>query len=488
MRAVAVADSVPDGDLCGGQDPPMPWDDLVRFRRGLYGCLTGWADALFELGDALVCRPGRAESLPALSLEPEFRRGHGSVYAALTAGGVDVERLRMLLLGTVPPGRDGVVWVAGDVSGWPRPAAVTSPQRLAMYDKSARTASGRPVTSGWPFLVLAGLEWGPTSWTAPVDAIRLAPADTLSGVSLAAMRRVLAGLAAAGRGETVGFVFDAEFDLIALSHELAGQAHILGRLRSNQVFHAEPEYIPGARGRRRRHGQRIKLNDPATLTTPDRTAEITSQRYGRVRIAAWDQRHRRLIRGADSYWVNHEGPLPIVTGSVIRVQVEHLPGGGTPDGSLWLWHAGPTPLDLVTIFAVYQRRFDEEHTFRFLKQDLMWTLPAPLQPDTADTWTWLVLTSYTQLRLARPLARDLRLPWQKPADPERISPRRVRRDFRRVHALLGTPANPPQFTRPGPGRPPGSTRPPRQRHPTHRKPNHRTKKDKRSTAKSKTKG
>jgi DDE superfamily endonuclease len=433
---------------------------------------------VFDLVDALVCRPGRVESVPGLSMEPEFRRGHGSVYAALSRGRIDAEGLRALLVGTVPAGRDGVVWVAGDVSGWPRPAAVTSPQRVAMYDKSARTTSGHPVTSGWPFLVLAALEWGPSSWTAPVEAVRLGPADTLTTATLAAGRRVLSGLAAAGRTETVGLVFDAEFDLMALSHELAGHTHVVGRLRANQVFHAEADNTPGQRGRRRRHGPRIKLNDAATLGAPDRHATITSPRYGQVRLAAWDHRHRQLIRGAESYWTRHDGPLPIVAGSVIRVEVEHLPNGNTPDRPLWLWHAGPTPLDLITLFAAYQRRFDLEHTFRFFKQDLGWTQPAPHQPTTADTWTWLVLTAYTHLRLARHLCQDLRLPWEKPANPDRIPPRRVRRDFRRVRAHLGTPANPPKPTRPGPGRPTGTTRPPRQRHPTHRKPHQHTHKPK----------
>jgi hypothetical protein len=453
-----VADSVPHGDQCCGQDPPVGVSDLGRFRQGFYDCLTARADAVFELVDALVCRPGRAESVPALSLEPEFRRGHGGLYDALIAGCLDAERLRGLLLGTVSLGRGGVVWLAGDVSGWPRPEAVCSPERVAMYDKSARTQAGHPVTSGWPFLVLAGLEWGPTSWTAPVEAVRLGPADTLTGVSLTAMRRMLDGLATAGRGQRVGFVFDAEFDLMAFSHELADQVHIVGRLRSNQVFHAEPDPTPG-RGRPRRHGVRIKLNDPATLSTPDRTTTITSSRYGQVHLSAWDQRHRRLVRGADSYWTEYDGPLPIVAGSVIRIQVEHLPGGGTPPGPLWLWHAGPTRLDLATVFSAYQRRFDLEHTFRFFKQDLMWTRPAPLHPTTADTWTWIVLVAYTQPRLARHLSRDVRLPWQKPADPDRLPPRRVRRDFRRVRAPTRHPGQPAENH---PTRP----RPPHRQHPT----------------------
>jgi hypothetical protein len=455
---------------------------LVGFRQGLYGCLTARRDALFELADALTCRPGRVDSLPGLSLEPEFRRGHGGLYAALTQGRIAVDRLRQLLGSTVPAGRAGLVWFAGDVSNWPRPDAACSPARLRIFDRSARSLAGDPVTAGWPYAVLAGLEWGPTSWTAPVDAARLGPTDFLTEVTLAQIERVLAGFAAAGRPETPGFCFDADYDLMAFSHAVGNRCHIVGRLRSNQVFHADPgPEPPGRRGRRRRHGAAIKLNDPASLGAPDRTAELDSPRYGRVRLAAWDRRHRMLRR--DGYWADHEGPLPIVPGSVIRIEIERLSGkGGRPQGPMWLWHAGPTPLDLVTVFAAYQRRFDLEHTFRFLKQDLGWTLPAPLHPATADRWTWLVLAAYTQLRLARPICRDLRLPWEKPAD--RIPPRRVRRDFRRLHARLGTPANPPKPGRPGPGRPRGSTRPPRDRYPSHRK--HRRARRKRRTAATKT--
>lgn len=32
-------------------------------------------------------------------------------------------------------------------------------------------------------------------------------------------------------------------------------------------------------------------------------------------------------------------------------------------------------------------------------------------PEAADRWTWLVIAAHTQLRLARPLAVDLRRPW-----------------------------------------------------------------------------
>src|SRR5438067_11604451 len=83
---------------------------LAAFRQGLLRCLSRRPDAMFELADAVASAPGRVGSLPGLSLEPEFRRGHGSVYAALTRGRIDEPRLRRLLLATVPAGREGLVW------------------------------------------------------------------------------------------------------------------------------------------------------------------------------------------------------------------------------------------------------------------------------------------------------------------------------------------------------------------------------------------
>ena len=80
---------------------------LREFRGGLHGCLTARADALFELADAVLCSDRPVRSLVQLSLEPEFRRGHGTLYDALAAGRVDDERLFSLLAGVLPPLVDG---------------------------------------------------------------------------------------------------------------------------------------------------------------------------------------------------------------------------------------------------------------------------------------------------------------------------------------------------------------------------------------------
>ena len=59
---------------------------LAWFRGELYRCLAKRPDALFEVCDAVLCRPERVHMLAELSLEPECRRGHGAVYDALNVG------------------------------------------------------------------------------------------------------------------------------------------------------------------------------------------------------------------------------------------------------------------------------------------------------------------------------------------------------------------------------------------------------------------
>ncbi len=58
-----------------------PWD-LCEFRERADRCLTGRADALFDLADAVLCGDGPVTGLAELSLVPQHRRGHGAGYDA----------------------------------------------------------------------------------------------------------------------------------------------------------------------------------------------------------------------------------------------------------------------------------------------------------------------------------------------------------------------------------------------------------------------
>ena len=137
---------------------------------------------------------------------------------------------------------------------------------------------------------------------------------------------------------------------------------------------------------------------------------------------------------------------------MIRLAVGHLPGDRSPE-PLWLW-SSRAATDAGAVDRTWQaflRRFDIEHTFRFLKQVLGWTRPKLRDPAAADRWTWLTLACYAQLWLARGLAADIRLPWQRPCPPGPLTPARVRRGFRNIRQTLPALASAPKPGRPGPG-------------------------------------
>jgi len=241
---------------------------LVAFRRSLHQCLTAWGDALFELCDATLCSPAPVGSVPGLSLEPVFRRSHGSLYKALALGRVEEERLGRLLVAHRPSSWPMVFAV--DASTWDRCDAETSPERGFCYSASKHSA-GQPIVAGWSYQWVTQLDWAPDSWTAPLDVVRLKPSMDATTATIAQVRRLVDRLPC--DGEIPMFVFDAGYDPIALTHGLGDtRSQVLVRIRSDRVFHPDPaERATGARGRPRRHGERFCLSDPSTWPKPDAT-------------------------------------------------------------------------------------------------------------------------------------------------------------------------------------------------------------------------
>jgi len=434
---------------------------LSGFRRELYGCLTGRGDELFELAEAVLCTDGPVKTLVELALAPEHRRGHGALYAGLNQGVVDVARLRWSLAALpLPRAADGRIVLAADVTPWLRPDAVTSPQRLFCHTYG-RGRGKAEMIPGWPYSVIAALERGATSWTAVLDAQRLGPDDDVAETTAAQVRGLVERLTGSGqRGPgdpDIWLVLDAGYDLARLTYLLTGlPVTVLGRLRSDRVFYRPaPPRLPGKPGPTVKHGDVFAFTDPATWHDPDHETTTATTRYGHATATAWGHLHPRLTRRAA--WADHNDTLPVLPGTVIRLQVDHLPGDRHPK-PLWLWYSTTTQTDtqIDLLWQAYLRRFDLEHTFRLWKQTLGWTAPKLRNPEAADRWTWLIIAVHTQLRLARPLATDLRRPWERPAPPSRLTPARVRRGFRNLRPKTPLPASAPKPTKPGPGRPPGS--------------------------------
>jgi hypothetical protein len=455
---VAVVGSVPQER---GQDqlgPSTRLGVLAQFREVFYGCVTARADELFELADALLCADGPVHTLVELSLTPEHRRGHGALYDGLNQGSIEIVRLRRCVAGLPLPRVGDRIVLAADVSPWLRPDAETSAQRLFCH-VHGRAKGNAQMIPGWPYSIVAALQSGRSSWTAVLDAVRLGPVDDATAVTATQLRATVDRLRGAGHWRPgdpdIGIVLDSGYDVCRLAFLLADlPVMLIGRLRSDRVLARPVEPRHGGRGRPRRHGPLLVLADPATWPTPEHTSATDTTRYGTAQAHAWHRCHPRLEHRGP--WREHPGPLPIIEGTLIRLQVDHLPGDRAPK-PLWLWTSDPaaTGSDIDRAWQAFLRRFDLEHTFRFLKQTLGWTSPKLRDPVAADRWTWLVIAAHTQLRLAQDLTIDLRRPWERPCPPGRLTPARVRRGFRRVRAKIPIPAGAPKPSRPGPGRPPG---------------------------------
>lgn len=454
--------SVQQANGWGEQEGSASLGDLAVFRQVFYDCLTARADELFELTDAVLCADGPVTTLVGLTLTAEHRRGHGALYDGLACGRIEVGRLRRSLA-SLPQAwhADRRIALAVDVSSWLRPDAATSPDRLFCHTYG-RGANSAQMIPGWPYSFVAALEPGRTSWTALLDVVRLAPSDDATEVTARQVREVVERVRQAGRHRPgdpdMLVVFDAGYDVTRLAFLLADlPVELLGRLRSDRILRfPAPQRQPGSTGRPPKHRPEFALSQPETHPEPAAQTSTETIRYGTAVASAWNQLHPRLTHRAA--WQHHHGPLPIITGSLIRLTVDRLPGDRHPK-PVWLWCSRPelSPSDVDRFWQTFLRRFDLEHTFRFLKQTLGWTRPRVRTPDQADRWTWLMIAAHTQLRLARHLTDDLRRPWEKPiTQPRRLTPARIRRGFRNLRPKTTLPAAAPKPPHPGPGRPSGS--------------------------------
>jgi hypothetical protein len=488
---------------------------LREFRAKLYACLTSRADAQFELADAILCADHAVTSLVQLSLAPEFRRGHGALYDALAAGQIDEEALGQLLAGTLPqliddgPARS---WIAGhdqidhglldqalaavpaqqaaqvreacarwsrqrfaiDATPYPRPDAECSPERGHVHHDACRCDSTRKTIPGWEYQFVAALGHLRTAWAALAGVERTTPAartrQTARQVTNLLRRLETAG---AGQGGAPLVIMDAGYSAAALTAALAGQpVHLLIRLASGSVFYADPVAWPGKTGRPGKHGISITCHNGPGQANPEPDESLSlpdTALYGTVHVDAWHPVHP-LIHGDRGWFAGWDGDLPVLRGTVLRVTVEHLPDGRKPHKTMWLWHAGPAPLSLDELWRAYLARFDEEHAFKFAKATLGLTAAKVRTPEQADRWVRLVMAAFAQLLLARPLAPDLRQPWEtRPPGNRPLSPGRVRRGFANIRACVGTPARVAKPAMPGPGRPKGSISKPAPRHPVPKK-------------------
>lgn len=225
---------------------------------------------------------------------------------------------------------------------------------------------------GWPYSIVAALEAGRTSWTALLDAVRLQPGADLAAVTTRQLREVVQRLIAAGQWREgdpeILVVLDSGYDAPRIAHLLGRlPVQILGRMRSEGVMRRpapsrkEFHLAHPTGGRPPRHGGEFIFGDPAAWGAEQAASTTDTRLYGTATARAWDQLHPRLTRRAA--WIDHEGPLPLIKSTVIRLTVEKLPGHGV-NRPVWLWWSGTgaTKADVDRCWQSFLRRFDVEHT------------------------------------------------------------------------------------------------------------------------------
>ncbi len=227
-----------------------PPDALRAFRRSFYECLHRRADALFELADAILAADAAVPSPVHLSLQASHRRSWGSLYAALDRGRIDAEALRRLLARLPLAGSQTPVY-AVDTSVWPRCDAECSPQRGYYYHPS-RHSAGQPIVAGWAYQFVAQVNFARESWTAPVDALRVHPAQEVNALA-AKQVEGLVGRSPMGDGVPL-FVFDAGYDPVKLQQALEGcvrarSSSVCGRVAASTPIRASPVRPPIRAGR-----------------------------------------------------------------------------------------------------------------------------------------------------------------------------------------------------------------------------------------------
>src|SRR3712207_1946913 len=226
-----------------------------------------------------------------------------------------------------------------------------------------------------------------------MDVERVRPAQDANEVAAEQVKAFLC-LSAEGKRAVPLFVFDAGYDPVKVQQGLEGiPCQILVRLRAGRRFYADPSLAgpPAHTGRPRRHGPKMKCTDPSTWPQPSTEYACEDAGYGAVRVRAWANLHPK-VRAHEGR--GSRGPLPIVVGTLVLVEVERLPHGERrrEPRVLWLWWHGEGEPDLGLLWRAYIRRFDLEHTFRFLKQTLGWTTPRvrhiPSRQIGGRGWSW----------------------------------------------------------------------------------------------------
>lgn len=404
---------------------------LKQIRQQTSQCYKRSRDALIELVDALSSEAS-AHSLPELSLSAAFRRRWGSVYEALEDGRIDQQSWSESWTAALLTQHQGPIWISIDATSIARPEAETSPDRGMIYVPNLPHAT-KPVSVGWQFSTVMLLPEAPSSWGAILAQRRIASSETAVEVAIEQLELLVSLLPAGTRVLADRWYVTGPF-VQALSRLQFGA---LMRLKRNRkLYRPAPPRLPGKRGTPRKDGDLFQGSRPQSWGEPDETWNGTDWKGNPISVQSWSHLHFRQAREVEVV--------------VFRVLRERAKGTKRDPRESWFVWVGEKPLALAEVVTTYRRRFSHEHTYRFVKQDLLWTKVRVRTPEQFERWSVVVATALNQLVLARSLGQVLYCPWERRRGV--VTPRQVRRVMPAILQQVGTPARAPKPRGKSPGR------------------------------------
>jgi hypothetical protein len=401
-----------------------------QIRHQTAGCFEQSRDALFELVDALSSEP-QARTLPELSLSPSFRRKWSSVYEALEDGRVNQRRWSEIWTAALLAQHQGPVWVSVDSTSIARPEAETSPDRGMIYLPNLPHAT-KPVSVGWQFSTVMLLPKQPSSWGAILSQRRIASQETAVSVAVQQLELLRPALPQSARLLADRWYVTGQFVQACQRLQLGA----LMRLKRNRkLYRPAPPHLPGTRGAPRKDGDVFQGSRPETWGEPDVSFRGIDWRGKPLTVQAWRHLHFRQARQVEV--------------TVFRVLRERATGSKRDPRESWFVWVGQDELEPSEVPVTYRRRFSHEHSYRFLKQDLLWTKVHVRTAQQFERWSVVVATAMNQLVLARSLGEASYRPWERRRHI--VTPRQVRRVMPALLQQLGTPACVPKPRGKSPG-------------------------------------
>jgi len=409
----------------------MNFNRLKHVRQQVYASFERGADALFNLADALLCE-SQAQSLPELSLSPFFERQWPSVYEALEDGRINVEQFRAIWVSLLLAERaeNEPIWMAVDTSNVVRASAPTSADRTIIHLPNLPLVD-KAISIGWTFSTVVVLPEQASSWTPILDQQRVSSEQTAIKVAIEQLQ-ALKPLFGNRRVILLADRWYSTPEFLRACQELGYR--VLIRLKSNRKLYRVPVRIH-PRGAPPKDGPLFQGKRPETHGVAD---EVWSEQHpsgGSVQISRWNHLHFQQDRELDL--------------SVIRVERETAKGTKRDPRVSWFVMLDAV-IPLPQVAQQYRRRFSQEHAYRFLKQELLWTRVHVRTPEQFERWSWLVALVLNQLYLARELGQALHRPWERTDRP--VTPQQVRRVMPAILLQVGTPARACQPRGKSPGR------------------------------------